>query len=1218
MKRSGKAARFLAALVCLAMLGGMYAVIPAEADTGVKTITGLGTGVIGNPTPGAGGWSKVYFGSKEDPISFNVLSTHDTQFGGHYMLLDCDHIVEELVQGTGTSFKSWKQSSLRSWLNNDFMNSSFSTEEIDAIAHSNKIINSIDSHFDGHGSGIMTFEDVDEKIFLLDAREVTNPSYGFEDSSFISVNRAKQYNDVYKSYFLRSTCYVNATLSFGVIGWSGHLSEGTGDMGHGFRGVSPTLNVKLSSILFSSEVASGYYKLTILDPNLSISLSEGILPIYDAQAGKVFLPACTIGGSNAENATRVSAVITDGTWSASGGWSSGAQLLYYGEVENSGVITITLPAGFDPQQHHIYLLAEDVNDGNATDYGSAPVEVKIPDHFHGEAGFYSWPYTDRLPETAGSYVLTGDVTLDDSWEVPEGTVSLCLNGHSVTMDKTASSDSPVIFVGNNSTLNLYDCASVPGRITHDQSQGENSGSGVAVNGGTFNIYGGTISGNSKNYGGGVYLRSGTFLLAGGAVSGNTAVVGGGVYLGSGTFTLSGGTVSGNTATRISDNPNTGLGGGVYADGGTIHISGGTIRNNSAAEGGGIYNFAGLSLSGTIDISGNTGGDLFHDNLSPVQITGALATVNPIGISLSTPGIFTAGLAANNPNITANNITDYFIGDEPGQDPVLTAEGEAALGIHAHSWSYTVDGASITAVCGSEDCPITEGLVLTVSVPDQVYDGQPKEAALNEGYSETAFPAAVITYRQGDIVLDAAPADPGTYTASVGVGTDGDGGYAAEASVTYTIRIPVTVAADPKTKAYGEADPEFTAVVTGLPEGGQLNYTLEREAGEDVGEYAITVVPGDNPEYEILAEDSTLTIEKADAVALIVPAARENLVYNDFPLALVTEGYTTHGTLEYALGDDDQTAPEDGWSTDVPKASDADTRYVWYRITADDNHNDLAPVCLTTVIALKPITGATVELSAYELAYAGLEQNVRVKSVKLGRVQLQAADYEVGGETYGTDEGIYTVTVTGKGNYTGSAEATWQITGREMFVVAEDLTVPYDGEAHGIDVQVYKPFVEYTILYGTDEASCTSETCPTLTKPGTLGICYKVTAPHYEDYMGFATVTVTADSPDFGTADLVLPEDTTVIDESAFENDTKIIAVDAHNCTFIGRNAFTGCAGLTKIRLPGNCNIDQSAFDTDHLIYVFAPAGGTTQAYCTLTTNSCIFAEERENTSPLSE
>ena len=114
----------------------------------------------------------------------------------------------------------------------------------------------------------------------------------------------------------------------------------------------------------------------------------------------------------------------------------------------------------------------------------------------------------------------------------------------------------------------------------------------------------------------------------------------------------------------------------------------------------------------------------------------------------------------------------------------------------------------------------------------------------------------------------------------------------------------------------------------------------------------------------------------------------------------------------------------------------------------------------------------------------------------------------------------------------------------------------------------------------------------------------------------ARFNVTADTvvtavwvPVFGPATLILPANTTAIGKSAFEGDTAITIVDAHTCTSIGANAFKGCTNLTQIRLPKNCAFDATAFaDCGDTVYVFAPAGGTTQRTCAQIGN-CVFVEE---------
>lgn len=194
------------------------------------------------------------------------------------------------------------------------------------------------------------------------------------------------------------------------------------------------------------------------------------------------------------------------------------------------------------------------------------------------------------------YYLAGDLTLDKTLYISGrgGNVCICLNGHSIT--QTGNYD--VINVANNVSLSLYDCSGVnAGQITHASGA---TGRGIKFSAGirnTFNMYGGTITGNNAtatndDTGGGVLVTgsaNGSFNLHGGVITDNSAANGGGVAVCSTQsnnkntsryFNMYGGTISNNQA---SDN-----GGGVYVENnGRVTVSGGEIKNNTATKGGGI-------------------------------------------------------------------------------------------------------------------------------------------------------------------------------------------------------------------------------------------------------------------------------------------------------------------------------------------------------------------------------------------------------------------------------------------------------------------------------------------------------------------------------------------------------------------------------------------------------------------------------------------------------
>lgn len=151
--------------------------------------------------------------------------------------------------------------------------------------------------------------------------------------------------------------------------------------------------------------------------------------------------------------------------------------------------------------------------------------------------------------------------------------------------------------------------------------------GVSVNGGTFKMTGGSITGNIGSSGGGVNLYSAIFNMTGGSISGNTVTgFGGAVSMSSGTFSMTGGSIDNNS----SDN----RGGGVSVSGGSFNLSGGSITGNSAENyGDGVYMAQGtFNMSGSAVIASDNDVYLYSDKTITVsgELTGGdtVATITP--------------------------------------------------------------------------------------------------------------------------------------------------------------------------------------------------------------------------------------------------------------------------------------------------------------------------------------------------------------------------------------------------------------------------------------------------------------------------------------------------------------------------------------------------------------------------------------------------------------
>lgn len=257
---------------------------------------------------------------------------------------------------------------------------------------------------------------------------------------------------------------------------------------------------------------------------------------------------------------------------------------------------------------------------------------------------------------AGNYYLLNDVEVEYNgsstlysdpyvWQPVNG-VKLCLNGHSIIGKN--SNERGMIEVNNGGTFDLTDCKTT-GKVTHGknfqgvQTEGRgvdigygsssttatfnlwggsitgnacnNSGGGVVAYSGTFNMYGGKITDNTAGLkkengngaGGGVYVdMRGTFNLYRGEISENTAVLqgGGGVYVyNTGKFTMHDGLITRNTVTLIGKSTyenSADYGGGGVLNRGTFTMKNGTISDNTVVPfsddgtqgGGGVYNARG--------------------------------------------------------------------------------------------------------------------------------------------------------------------------------------------------------------------------------------------------------------------------------------------------------------------------------------------------------------------------------------------------------------------------------------------------------------------------------------------------------------------------------------------------------------------------------------------------------------------------------------------------
>ena len=97
-------------------------------------------------------------------------------------------------------------------------------------------------------------------------------------------------------------------------------------------------------------------------------------------------------------------------------------------------------------------------------------------------------------------------------------------------------------------------------------------------------------------------------------------------------------------------------------------------------------------------------------------------------------------------------------------------------------------------------------------------------------------------------------------------------------------------------------------------------------------------------------DGYIIIIPIDAIIITAPAPND-FVVDGTEQNLVSEGIAEGGIVKYALGADENNAPDDeSYAETIPTATKAGTYYVWYKVKSDTDHNDIDPKCLKIVVS----------------------------------------------------------------------------------------------------------------------------------------------------------------------------------------------------------------------------------------------------------------------------
>lgn len=219
-----------------------------------------------------------------------------------------------------------------------------------------------------------------------------------------------------------------------------------------------------------------------------------------------------------------------------------------------------------------------------------------------------------------------------------------------------------------------------------------------------------------------------------------------------------------------------------------------------------------------------------------------------------------------------------------------------------------------------------------------------------------------------------------------------------------------------------------------------------------------------------------------------PTAMTGLKYDGTDQELVTAGTATHGTMQYSLNNTD-------WSTTTPKGKDAKTYTVYYKAVGDSGHSDSTVANVQVTIGQKDISGVTID-SIPNQTYDGGNELKPLPVVKDGATTLKkGTDYTVS-YTNNTNAGTATLTITGKGNYTGTNSKNFTITAVDQ---NPTFTTPKDLVKGGamLDlrtlVQGAKGDVTFAIAPGTTSATLSGYTLTSTGIKGEVKVSVSITA-----------------------------------------------------------------------------------------------------------------------------
>ena len=331
-------------------------------------------------------------------------------------------------------------------------------------------------------------------------------------------------------------------------------------------------------------------------------------------------------------------------------------------------------------------------------------------------------------------------------------------------------------------------------------------------------------------------------------------------------------------------------------------------------------------------------------------------------------------------------------------------------------------------------------------------------------------------------------------------------------------LAVTVSLDKTELTYGEVLPKITYTFDGLKlSDKESDFTrTETEFAEklDVGTYTAEVtLSGEKTKfYNITVNTVEFKVNKRPATITIKPV--DNIIYGDKApdLSAKVDGELAGDSLSYALETDYTVGKKPG-------------NYYNVKVVFDKNAEANKNYAITTTVTTFYVGTKDLTIKLNNTPTVAVGKTYKVEAEHLEKIGLVAGDTV-------TESGYVTITKDVAGTYnaddfdkfisvknakgedvTACYEIAYEMSVEfvevgEFAIDFPNVTVPYDGQPHGVKVTKTDDSKNYTITYGTTENDCTLNNSPEYTNAGTYKIYFKVVDNKtLAEHVGYVTLTI---------------------------------------------------------------------------------------------------------------